>query len=97
MPAKPISLGPLHFAKRGEAADYLRDMLARYDLGDKVNAPDSQVLMAALNLHPDSRQKIGSGVSSFSVRSAEYGTRCFWVNRTDGTTENFSYRACIYT
>jgi hypothetical protein len=37
MPAKPIDLGPMHFAKRGDAVAYLNAML-RYDLGDKVSA-----------------------------------------------------------
>ncbi|WP_410010527.1 DUF3223 domain-containing protein [Phyllobacterium zundukense] len=25
----------------------------------------------------------------------EYGTRCFWVTRTDGSIENFSISSCL--
>lgn len=96
MPAKPISLGDIHFAKKGDAVNYLNEMLYKYDLGDRVNAVDSEVLLAALERHPDAQEKIGPGVSSFSVRTAEFRTRCFWVNRIDGTTEKFSHRTCIY-
>lgn len=96
MPAKPITLGTLHFPRKGDAATYLTSMLNRYDLGDKVNPEDSIVLMAALGHHPNGLSKIGCGVSYFSVRSADYGTRCFWVNRTDGTTEKFSIKGAIY-
>ena len=39
----------------------------------------------------------GSGIASFSVRSADYGSKCFWVNRTDDSTEKFSIKGCIYT
>jgi hypothetical protein len=46
--------------------------------------------------HPDAGAKMGCGVNHFSVRSADFGSKCFWVNRTDGTTEKFSYKACIY-
>lgn len=96
MPAKSISLGSLHFVRKGDAQQHLKNMLNKYDVGDKVSADDAIVLRAALALHPDAAAKIGCGISHFSVRSADFGTKCFWVNRTDGTTEKFSYRSCIY-
>jgi hypothetical protein len=96
MPAKPIELGAKQFPRKGDALAYLRDMLYRYDLGDRINAEDACILQAALLNHPESNAKIGAGVAYFSVRSAEFSTRCFWVNRLDGTTEKFSYKACIH-
>ena len=96
MVAKPISFGSLHFAKKGDAANYLKAMLNRYDVGDRVSAKDATVLAAALSLHPDAQKKVGAGISYFSVRSADYGSKCFWINRTDGTTEKFSYKSCVY-
>lgn len=95
MPAKPLSIGPLHFAKRADAAAFLQSMLHRYDVGDKVSAADEQVLRDGLALHPEAVVKAGCGIAHFSVRSADFGTKCFWINRTDGTTEKFSYKACI--
>ena len=70
-------------------------MLHKYDVGDKVSMTDAEVLHAALARHPDAIAKVGSGITHFSVRSADFGSQCFWVNRTDGTTEKFSYKACI--
>jgi hypothetical protein len=96
MPAKPVTLGPHHFKKKGDAVAYLRAMLHKYDVGDRVSTDDAQVLRAALALHPDAGAKLGCGITHFSVRSADFGTKCFWVNRTDGTTEKFSYTSCIY-
>ncbi|WP_082551821.1 DCL family protein [Massilia sp. Root351] len=97
MPAKPITLGPMKFAKRGDAVAFLTAMLHRYDEGDKVSADDAVILQATVENHPDSAKKIGCGISSFSVRSADYGTKCFWVNRSDGTTEKFSIKASIHS
>ncbi|HEG4446471.1 MULTISPECIES: DCL family protein [Aeromonas] len=97
MPAKPICLGPMHFDRRGDAVAYLKDMLHRYDLGDRVSKEDSVVLRAALENHPNAALKIGPGIASFSVRSADFGTKCFWVNRTDGTTEKFSITGSIHS
>jgi hypothetical protein len=96
MPAKPINIGSLHFAKRGDALTYFRAMLNRYDIGDKVSAADEEVLYAVLALHPKADDKIGCGVTYFSVRSADFGTKCFWINRPDGTTEKFSCKSCIH-
>lgn len=95
MPAKPISYGELHFERRGDAIAFLNAILQKYDVGDKVNAADTKILLDALAHHPEAKDKIGCGVSGFSVRSADFGTKCFWANRTDGTTEKFSHRACV--
>jgi hypothetical protein len=54
----------------------------------------NQQLTHLMHMHPEAAEKIGPGIESFSVRTADYGTRCFWVNRVDGTTEKFSFRAC---
>jgi hypothetical protein len=96
MVTKPITIGSLHFRRKGDAAAQLKAMLHKYDVGDKVSADDAEVLRAALALHPDAEAKIGCGITDFSVRSADFGTKCFWLNRTDGSTEKFSYTACIY-
>lgn len=69
-------------------------MLYKYDLGDKVTDEDAEVLTYLVHMHPEATDKIGPGIDSFSVRTADYGTRCFWINRVDGTTEKFSFRAC---
>jgi len=95
MPAKPFTIGVHRFAKKGDAAAFLQAILHRYDVGDRVSAADEEVLRAALALHPEADEKIGCGVTHFSVRTADFGTKCFWINRPDGTTEKFSYIACI--
>ena len=96
MPSKPIMIGALEFLSRGDAYVFLKGILARYDVGDKVNAADSAILCDALDLHPESLTKIDSGIQSFSVRTADFGTKCFWVNRVDGSTDKFALRACVY-
>ena len=95
MPAKPVNIGTMSFPKKGDAVEFFKEMLYKYDLGDKVTLEDSEILMQLLNKHPEADDKIGKGIASFSVRSADYNTRCFWVNRVDGTTEKFSFRACF--
>lgn len=73
----------------------MKVMLNRYRLGDAVNADDGAFLVEALKRHPEAVTKIGAGVRSFEVRSADYGTQCFYVLRIDGSDERFSYKSCI--
>ncbi|MBM7407004.1 MULTISPECIES: DCL family protein [Sphingomonas] len=92
---KPVSYGDLHFNTQTEARAFLNAMLGKYDIGDRVSAADAVILSSALALHPDAVQRIGPGIKDFSVRSADFGTKCFWVNRIDGTTQKFSHKACV--
>lgn len=96
MPAKPIKLGSMHFDKRVDAVSYLKAMLHRYDVGDRVSVDDAVILLATLDHHPKSVEKIGCGITHFSVRTADFGTKCFWLNRLDGTTDKFSITGSIH-
>jgi hypothetical protein len=94
MPAHPFKIGTLTFEKKGDADIFFKNMLYKYDLGDKVSAYDARHLANLVAMHPEADEKIGEGIEGFSVRTADFGTRCFWVNRIDGTTMKFSFRAC---
>jgi len=94
MPAKPVDIGSLHFPRKGDATEFLRKILYKYDLGDKVSADDASILSDLIRMHPEATEKIGPGIDSFSVRSGDYGTQCFWLNRVDGSSVKFSFRAC---
>lgn len=93
--AKSVTLGHMTFDKKGDAVAFIRSILNRYKPGDRVTDEDGEVLTHLLQRHPEADEKIGAGISYFNVRSADYGTQCFWVTRADGTTERFSYKSCI--
>lgn len=95
MPAKPVTIGEHHFAKKGDAVAFFQEILYRYDLGDKVSTDDEAILRLLIHRHPDAARKIDVGIASFSVRSGDFGTRCFWINRINNTTEKVSFRACL--
>ena len=95
MPKKPAVIGERTFASKGEALSFLRDILNSYKPGDDVSSEHAAILRDALDNHPEATTKIGSGVAGFKVRSAEFKTQCFWVQRTDGSTEKFSYKSCV--
>ncbi len=95
MPRKPVIIGDIKFDKKGDALLFFKTMLNKYSPGERVSDEDGEVLSIALNNHPDAVKKVGVGIFYFSVGKADFGTQCFWVNRTDGSSEKFSYISCL--
>ncbi len=84
------------FKSQKEALAYCKQMLARYRNGDTTNQQDSQFLLNMLQRHPEARDKIGCGVKRFfKARVISKGTDCFWLEREDGTSTDFSYKSCV--
>ncbi|KAL5751094.1 hypothetical protein ACOSP7_025697 [Xanthoceras sorbifolium] len=75
----------------------LRNILYKYPIDQTLSESDKHTLMMALYFHPRRAEKIGAGVQEIKVTShPEYqNTRCFSLERTDGTIEDFSYRKCV--
>lgn len=92
---KPVMLATRSFAKQEDATQYFKAMLNRYTPGDSVNEIDSVDLTALLERHDEYEKKVGSGVKGFSVVMTEHGTQCFYIERTDGSGTEFSYRHCV--
>ena len=46
--------------------------------------------------HQDPETKIGVGIEAFQVRmNPMYASRCYYIIRKDGSTDDFSYRRCV--
>jgi hypothetical protein len=89
------NLGFRLFATKQEAIAHFKAMLGRYAPGETVSADDAAELEALLSRHPEASEKAGSGITGFGVRAALYGTTCFEVRRTDGSTTDFSYLTAV--
>lgn len=83
------------FKTQKEALAYCKAMLARYRNGETINEQDSQFLRNLLPRHPEAGQKIGCGVKRFFRDRTKEGTNCFWLERQDGSTTDFSYPSCV--
>ena len=92
---KPIVLETRLFDNQKEATGFFRAMLNRYRPKQRVSDEDAADLAALLKRHSEYAEKVGVGIDHFEVMSAEFGTRCFRIVRTDGTGEDFSYPHCI--
>lgn len=93
-----LRVGEREFRSKSAAKEYARTLLNKYELGACVaEAGDTAFLSDLLLLHPEADQKIGAGIAYFSIElDPEWRrTRCFVVHRTDRTTTDFSYLACV--
>ena len=96
--ARSIDLGTRFFAKAGDARTFFSDMLQKYTIGDRLSKEDEADLHALLKRHDEKNDKIGAGISYFCVSSSPEpytNQRCFWIVRTDGSKEDFSYQHCL--
>ena len=70
-----------------------------FDLADVEDAYDSDFVDDVLDLlahHPDVSQKVGAGVKEIYVdRTPPWNTKGFFLTRVDGTSTDFSYKACL--
>jgi len=102
---KPIRLSNgRQWRTQKDALQHFKQMLARYENGDRIDAPsDHDDLCALLSrydsvLSPGEVTKVGTGVAYFS-RERNVGdgwsTDGFHVHRTDGTSIDFSYISAV--
>lgn len=83
------------FGSKAAALASFKSMLARYRNGEDVNEQDSQLLRNLLERHPEAHQKIGHGVKRFFRDRTDQGTDCFWLQRENGSSTDFSYISCV--
>jgi Protein of unknown function (DUF3223) len=92
------------WAKKGDAVDHYKAMLARYKDGSRVSDRiDHDDLLSLLGVYDSAvaagePTKAGVGVSHFERRKDQDHpghTSCFFVVRTDGTSIDFSTRRAI--
>lgn len=95
--SKPVKIGEREFESKRAAIEYIRALVnsqpVHMDIGSDTAA--FQVFAAILAMHPEAAEKIGDGVASFAVMFDDAGNRMLTVNRTDGTSTDFSWNKCI--
>lgn len=103
----PIELDTFRWNTQGAAEDAFRTILrsSGYGVYDRItNAEHDKMLREVLDRHPDKIEKVGPGVAYFYIGRTMDGNRKtnvgadaigIWIQRTDGTKVDFSYRTAI--
>ncbi|MEJ1937667.1 DCL family protein, partial [Nostoc sp. NIES-2111] len=85
----------IEFKFQKNAIEYFKNMLERYHNGQTVKNDDYNMLLALLERHPEADKKMGCGVKRIYKDKTDMPTSCFWIERTDGSKTDFSYRTAI--
>lgn len=74
-----------------------KNILRKYPVNHQLNDRDKSTLLVGLERHPRRDEKIGVGVQEIKVgyHPKHPTSTCFFVVRTDGTVEDFSYHKCV--
>jgi hypothetical protein len=95
MARQPIVLNGIEFKFQKDAIEHFKNMLERYRNGQTIAGDDRDMLLDLLERHPQADKKIGCGVKRLYKDRTDMPTSCFWIERTDGSRTDFSYRTAI--
>lgn len=104
MVAKPVTFDTFSWPTRSAAMAEFSAVLNSYSIGDRVTDPDHErMLYEALERHPNGAEKIGDGIDYFYVGATSQDkaarvrrdAKGFWIQRLDGSPEDFSYKSAI--
>lgn len=92
-----ITIGNEVFKTKKEATEKVQGILYSYKSNEFINYEDRLFMENLVHNHPNSEEKIGSGIEGIKVKqNPRYiKTRNFIIVRTDGTETDFSFLKCI--
>lgn len=64
-------------------------------MGTPLTGESLELALALIDRHPDAPGKAGVGIKAITVGSNDYNGRCFWIERVDGSSTDFSFMRCI--
>lgn len=104
MVAKPVQFDTFSWPTKSAAMAEFSAVLNSYSIGDRITDPDHErLLYEALDRHPHGAQKVGDGIDYFYVGATSQDkaarvrkdAKGFWIQRLDGSPEDFSYKSAI--
>jgi hypothetical protein len=89
-------LGGHYFTNTKKVRNYLNEIKLKTCNGFDVDTRCKEILTDVLKLHPEYLTKSGI-IESFTVDNHEVytDTRCFFINKADGTKVDFSVNKCL--
>lgn len=95
MPAISYTIAGRAFDTQKDLAAYVSALLRRYRPPVRLSGDDGAFMADLALRHPSAEIKIGCGCAAIWVRrNGAFGTG-FYIERTDGTFVDFSYKQCI--
>lgn len=93
-----IAIGAHRFDSKAAAKNFVRSIVNAYADDERIYDREHDAFLRALiQLHPEASEKIGVGVSYFTIKHDDKTgkTRHFLITRLDHSTADFSWHCCI--
>lgn len=89
--------GGIPFPTKVSVKSHCRSIFSRWPDGRKIDGNDDKFLRDLILNHPHAAEKIGAGISMFSIhKDSMFGnSRHFVLHRLDQTYVDFSYHVCL--
>merc|ERR1719428_1168729 len=94
---RPLVVGSQKFINIGALRGRVKEILNSRSDGEQLKADgaDFKLMLAVLDFHPKGEAKSQGCVGMKVGKSAQAETRCFWLVREDGSSEDFSAKKCF--
>jgi len=90
-----VVIGDHVFPKKSELTDYMRSMVARYNIGDFIGVEDKEFCLELFKSHDDYPQKLAPGISRIQLLIQKEGSKGFQIHKIDGTSDDISWTDCV--
>jgi len=97
-----IRIGACNFSTKTAAEKYIREILGRYEHGERLRGADDEFIRALLDIHPYREAILDCGIQYVFVQHLDHiswqrvqGARRFCVRRTDSSIYDFAWRDAI--
>lgn len=92
----PVDLKIRSFKDFRDLKSFLKGLISRTRNNDLLEDNDCQILKVVLNSHVKAAEKLALFKGVTVNANPQYpSTRCFFIVRTDGSSEDFSYHKCL--
>lgn len=95
MPALSYTINGVFYPTQRELQQEVSALLRRYRAPYRLEHNEAALMMDLLERHPSAEQKIGCGVRAIWILSNGKFGNGYYVERTDGSWEDFSYKQCL--
>jgi len=96
MAKKPVTIGGVTYESKKVVKERIQRILYGYHLNERLDVIDDTFIRDLLVLHNEYQQKVGVGISHFTIRpDFKYGTRCVHIHRVDGSMTDVSLERCL--
>lgn len=95
MPRIDYTVAGEYFPTQRDLVARIQELLRSYRAPVCLDGADAALMADLLERHPSAERKIGCGVAAIWIKKNGVFGQGFYVERTDGTFEDFSYKQCI--